>query len=275
MSATTLPLASSMRVTVRSSWLATHSDPPPVARLWGLAPVRTGRPASRLVCGSIRATLSPPPPALVTHTAPGVATRSSGARPTLTVASVRPVARSMRVTASSPGLARSPGATPATHSAPWPTAIASASAGTRSGSPTAVLVAGSIPTTVPEPSSTHSFPSGTVMLLAPGRAMTAAKRSRSKAGTVAPAPVGVAGGWVDRVVLGVSAASAHPAAATSTATTRVLGQRLKRNGDGRQLPRSAWHTPLPGLQTEHPFYLTGTGPVPWNQAPPGPPQATG
>jgi hypothetical protein len=44
-SATTVPLAQSMRVTVRAaSWLATHSDPPPTARLWGLAPVLTGWP---------------------------------------------------------------------------------------------------------------------------------------------------------------------------------------------------------------------------------------
>ena len=85
-----------MRVTVRASWLATHSDPPPTARLWGLAPVVIGRPASRLVCGSIRTTLSPP--ALVTHTAPGVTARSRGARRTGMVATVRPDARSMRVT---------------------------------------------------------------------------------------------------------------------------------------------------------------------------------
>src|SRR4030095_9671237 len=102
MSATTLPLARSMRATVRSSWLATHNDPPPTARLWGLAPVLTGRPKIRLVRGSrraalrapvapvrlklglvrasIRAALWPPAPALVTQTALGVAARSSGAR---------------------------------------------------------------------------------------------------------------------------------------------------------------------------------------------------
>jgi hypothetical protein len=78
--------------------LATHSDPPPVARLCGLAPVLIGRSASRLVCGSIRATLSPPPPELGTHTALGVAARSRGARPTVMVATVWPVARSMRLT---------------------------------------------------------------------------------------------------------------------------------------------------------------------------------
>src|SRR6266498_69007 len=111
MSATTFPLAWSMRVTVRASWLATQSDPPPTARLCGLAPVVTGRPASRLVSGSIRATLSPPPPELVTQTAPGVAARSSGARPTVMVATVRPDARSMRVSASLPAASRSPGAT--------------------------------------------------------------------------------------------------------------------------------------------------------------------
>jgi hypothetical protein len=70
MSATTFPLAWSMRLTVRASWLATHSEPPPTARLCGLAPVLTGRPVSRLVAGSIRATLSPPPPELGTQTAP-------------------------------------------------------------------------------------------------------------------------------------------------------------------------------------------------------------
>jgi hypothetical protein len=98
MSATNFPLACSMRVTVPASWLATHTDRPPAARLWGLAPVVTRRPASRLVAGSIRATLSPPPPELVTHTAPGVTARSRGARPTVMVATLRPVARSMRVT---------------------------------------------------------------------------------------------------------------------------------------------------------------------------------
>jgi hypothetical protein len=50
MSATTLPLARLMRVTVRTSWLATHTDPPNGQAL-GLAPVLTGRPTSRLVRG--------------------------------------------------------------------------------------------------------------------------------------------------------------------------------------------------------------------------------
>src|SRR5829696_7249839 len=142
MSATTLPLARSMRATVHSSWLATHSDPPPTARLWGLAPVLTGRPNSRLVQGSIRATLSPPVPALVTQTALGVAARSSGARGTVMVATVRPVARSMRAAVSLPGAPRSPEATVMTHSAPWATAMAAVSAGTRRALPTTRLVAG-------------------------------------------------------------------------------------------------------------------------------------
>jgi hypothetical protein len=107
-----------MRVTVPASWLATHSDPAPTARPWGLAPVVTGRPNSRLVCGSIRATLLPPPPELVTHTALGVAAMSRGPRRTVTVVTLRPVARSMRVTASLWGVPRSPGATLVTHSAP-------------------------------------------------------------------------------------------------------------------------------------------------------------
>jgi hypothetical protein len=50
--------------------------PAPTARLWGLAPVLTGRPTSRLACGSIHVTLSPPE--VVTQTARGVATTSRG-----------------------------------------------------------------------------------------------------------------------------------------------------------------------------------------------------
>src|SRR5215211_4517517 len=234
MAARTFPLAWSMRVTVAASWLATHSDPPPTARLWGLAPVVTGRPTSRLVSGSIRATLSPPPPEWVTQTAPGVAARSRGARPTLTVATVRPVARSMRVTASLPGVPRSPGATRAAHSARLPTAMASASAGTRRGLPTTALDARSIRTTVPE-TRTQSFPLATVMVAAPGRGMTAANRPRSKAGTVALVSVGAAGGWVDRGLLGVSAAPAHPAAASTTATASILCQRGAQGSGGRRV----------------------------------------
>src|SRR5215218_7350119 len=271
MSARTFPLARSMRVTVAASWLATHSDPPPTARLWGLAPVVTGRPASRLVAGSIRATLSPPPPALGTQTAPGVAARSSGARPTGMVATVRPDSRSMRVTASLPSAPRSPGATPATHSAPWATAMAAASAGTRSGSPTTWLVAGSIRTTVPEAPSTQRTPSATARLLAPGRGMTAANRPRSKAGTVVP--LGAGGGGIERGLPGVSAPPEHPAAASSTATASIRPRGAQEDGGRRVAGPAMAH--LPGLQSEHPFYLTGAGPVPWNQAPPGPPQATG
>jgi hypothetical protein len=109
MSATTFPLASSMRVTVPASWLATHSDPPPTARLWGLSPVVTGRPVGRLVwgrsvsrCGRRRRRWSPIPPRRDRQV--------QGARGTVMVA---------------------------------------ASAGTRRGLPTTRLVAGSTRTTVP------------------------------------------------------------------------------------------------------------------------------
>src|SRR5829696_2580436 len=234
MSATTFPLARSMRVTVRASWLATHNDPPPTPRLCGLAPVRTGRPARRLVCGSIRVTLSPP--ALATHTAPGVTARSRGARPTLMVATVRPDAGSMRVTVSWRGPARSPGAPRVTHSAPSPTAIASASAGTRSGFPTRALVAGSIRTTVPAPVSTHSLPLATARLPGPEIGMLVANRARSKVGTVVP--VGVGGGWVDRGLLGVSAACKHPAAPSRATATSMVHQRGAIRGDGRRSARA-------------------------------------
>jgi hypothetical protein len=141
-------------------------DPPPTARLWGLAPVTTGRPATRLVSGSIRVTLSPPPE-LVTQTAPGVAAMSRGAQRTVMAATLRPVAGSMRITRSSPhGPARSPGATLATYSGPSPTAmVASANPETRSGSPTTALVAGSIRTTLPA-ACTHRTLSAVAMLLA-------------------------------------------------------------------------------------------------------------
>src|SRR4029450_2277593 len=152
-------------------------------------------------------------------------------RRTLRVATLRAVARSMRVTVSSPGAARSPGAMLAAHSARLPTAMASAFAGTRRGSPAAALVAGSMPTTVPEAPSTQSFPPATVMLAAPGTAMTAANRSRAKAGTVV---VGAGGGWVDGL-RGLSAAPEHPAAASRTATASVLGQRGGRRGGGRRV----------------------------------------
>src|SRR4029453_18031247 len=109
--------------------------------------------------------------------------------------------------------------------------MAAASAGPRSGSPTAALVAGSIRTTVPE-ARTQTTPSATVMLPAPERGMTAANRPRSKAGTVAPA--GVGGGWVDLEVLEVPAMSVH-AAVSSTATTSAWCQRGTRGGDGRSL----------------------------------------
>src|SRR4029453_430174 len=109
--------------------------------------------------------------------------------------------------------------------------MAAASAGPRSGSPTAALVAGSIRTTVPE-ARTQTTPSAPVMLPARGGGMTAANRPRSKAGTVAPA--GVGGGWVDLEVLEVPAMSVH-AAASSTATTSAWCQRGTRGGDGRSL----------------------------------------
>src|SRR5215218_3161493 len=113
--------------------------------------------------------------------------------------------------------------------------MASASAGTRRGLPTTRLVAGSTPTTVPAPFSTHSLPSATVMLAAPGRGMAAAKRPRSKAGTVAAVSVGAGGGWVDRELLGVSAAPEHPAAASSTATASIFCQRDAQEGGGRRV----------------------------------------
>jgi len=170
MFATNFPLAWSMRVTVPASWLATHSDPPPTARLCGLAPILTDRPAARLVAGSIR-------------------------------------------------------------------------------------------TTVPEASSTQRTPSATVTHPAPGKGMTAANRPRSKAGTVTPVPVGVGGGWVDRGVLGVSATSAHAAAASSTATTSVLCQRGARSGDGRSLAGVGMaHLPSQGSRAEHPFLPTPDAP---------------
>jgi hypothetical protein len=68
-------------------------------------------------------------PELVTQTAPGVTARSRGARRTVMVATLRPVARSMRVTASSSGASRSPEATLAAHSTPSPTAMASRAQG--------------------------------------------------------------------------------------------------------------------------------------------------
>src|SRR5215218_10474864 len=233
MSAITVPLVRSMRATVRSSWLATHNDPPPTARLWGLAPVLTGRPNRRLVCGSIRARLSPPAPALVTQTALGVAARSSGARGTVTVATVRPVAGSMRATVSLPGAPRSPEATVVTHSAPWATAMAAASAGTRRGLPTTPFVAGSSRTTVPAPVSTHSLPLATAKLPAPETGRMAANRLRSKTGTVVA--VGVDGGWVDGGLLTLWGAPEHPAAASSIATTSSLSQ----PGPRGDQPRSA------------------------------------
>ena len=78
-----------------------------------------------------------------------------------------------------------------------------------------------------------------------GKGMAAANRPRSKAGTVTPVPVGVGGGWVDRGVLGVSATSAHAAAASSTATTSVLCQRGAPSGDGRRLAGLAWPSSPP------------------------------
>jgi hypothetical protein len=120
------------------------------------------------------------------------------------------------------------------------------------GLPTTMLVRGSIPTTLLEAASTHSFPSATVMLAAPGTGMTAANRSRSKAGTVAPVPVGVGGGWVDLGVLGVSAAPEHPAAANSSQTASVR-QRGRQGSGGRRVAGPAMAHLLPGLQTEHPF----------------------
>jgi hypothetical protein len=129
---------------------------------------------------------------------------------------------------------------------------ASESAGIRSGLPAAVAVAGSIPTTVLAASSTHSLPLATARLLAPEIGMTAANRPRSKAGTVTTVPVGVCGGWVDRRVLGVSAAPEHAAAASSPSTTSNLCQRSAT----RRPPEIGgdWHgaAPFPGLQTEHP-----------------------
>jgi hypothetical protein len=110
--------------------------------------------------------------------------------------------------------------------------MASAFAGTRRGLPTTALVAGSIPTTVPEAPSTQTFPPATVMLAAPGTAMTAANRSRAKAGTVVPVDAG--GGWVDGLC-GLSAVPEHPAAASRTATASVLGQRGGRRGGGRRV----------------------------------------
>src|SRR5829696_3748758 len=261
MSATPLPLARSMRATVHSSWLATHSDPPPTARLWGLAPVLTGRPNSRLVQGSIRATLSPPVPALVTQTALGVAARSSGARGTVMVATVRPVARSMRAAVSLPGAPRSPEATVVTHSAPWATALAAVSAGTRRALPTTRLVAGSSCTTVPAPVSTHSLPLATARLPAPETGRMAANRLRSKAGNVVA--VGVDGGWVDGGLLALWGAPEHPAAASSIATTSSLSHPGPR-GDQPRSARTGMAHLDPRTPAEHPFYLTNAWPVPLN-----------
>jgi hypothetical protein len=79
-------------------------------------------------------------------------------------------------------------------------------------------------------------------------------------------------------------------AAGGVAGTGAPG-RGKQHRDGQRLPASAsverdaaaaagrrdrpWRTSLPGLQTEHPIYLTGAGPVPCRAALWGPPQATG
>jgi hypothetical protein len=73
--------------------------------------------------------------------------------------------------------------------------------------------------------------------------MAAAKRPRSKAGPVVPVPVGAGGGWVDPGLLGVSAASEHPAAAASnTATASVRHRGAQQGGRGVAGPAMA-HLP--------------------------------
>src|SRR4029453_172231 len=143
--------------------------------------------------------------------------------------------------------------------------MAAASAGPRSGSPTAALVAGSIRTTVPE-ARTQTTPSAPVMLPARGGGMTAANRPRSKAGTVAPA--GVGGGWVDLEVLEVPAMSVH-AAASSTATTSAWCQRGTRGGDGRSLAGGGMaHLADPPVERLDPadVLFQGREPTAWRRA---------
>ena len=167
-----LPAARSMRVTVRASWLATHSDPPPTARLCGLAPVLTGQ---WLADGRVGRGIDP------NHRAVGVHPQEP---------------------------------------------VGCGHAGT------------------------------------PGRGMTAANCSRTKAGTAAPVPVS-AGGWVDRGVLPVSASPEHPAAASSTPMTNVFCQRPARSGDGPRLAGVGMaHLPSQGSRVGHPSYTGCAWPVP-------------
>jgi hypothetical protein len=157
-----------------------------------------------------------------------------GARRTVMVATLRLVARSMRVTASSRGAPRSPGATLAIHSAHrrrrWLQRAQGRAVARRR----------------PRWSPGRSGP--------PCRRRPAPKgprrpRSRTGAGKGDDRgePAAVEGGHDDpgaggarwrlgrSRVLGVSATSAHAAAASSTATIGVLCQRGARSGDGQRL----------------------------------------
>jgi hypothetical protein len=119
--------------------------------------------------------------------------------------------------------------------------MASAFAGTRRGLPTTALVAGSMPTTVPEAPSTQTLPPATVMLAAPGTAMTAANRLRSKTGNVDS--VGVDGGWVDGGLLALWGAPEHPAAASSTATASIRQRGGQEEGGRRVAGLAMAHLP--------------------------------
>jgi hypothetical protein len=176
------------------------------------------------------------------------------------VATVRLVGRSTRVTASSRGAPRSPGATLAIHSAHrrrrWPQRAQGRAVARRrprwspgrSGPPCRRRPAPKEPR---RPRSRTRRREG---------GMTAANRPRSKAGTVTPVPVGVGGGWVDREVLGCR---------------RRLGMRLRQAAPRRPASRASvereaataggwrgWHgpAPLPGLQSGASFRPTPDAP---------------